>query len=180
MSQIWIHSDWHRWHENIYTFTYEDADGTTRRVRERFANVQEGDSYIEQRWRELVKPNDHVWCLGDLCMSRDNHRAQEFVKAFKSLPGHKRLILGNHDHLKTKWYIEAGFEKIKGSHLHDGILFSHYPLHESSLFRAKLNAHGHIHQNNSPTPRHYNCCVEVTGYEPIPIETLIKYAKEIQ
>lgn len=175
MGQIWVHSDWHKWHENIYRF----VDSAGVRIRHRFADVTEGDAYIEQRWRDLVKPNDHVWCLGDMCMHRENHRGQEFADFFRSLPGHKRLILGNHDHLKMKWYMEAGFQKIKGSHLHDGILFSHYPIHESSLgFRTKVNAHGHIHQNPSPSPLHFNCCVEVNNYEPIPIEVIQQYADQ--
>ena len=55
-AQIWLLSDWHWRHIGIYEFT--NASGV--RVRERFANYAEGDAYIEQRWRDLVKPSDHV------------------------------------------------------------------------------------------------------------------------
>lgn len=64
--QIWLHSDWHWRHENIYKFIYTDAGGNERRVRERFASAAEGDAYIEQRIRDLVKPEDHLYVLGDL------------------------------------------------------------------------------------------------------------------
>ena len=171
MSQLWLHSDWHWRHDNIYSFTLKLPDGTERRIRERFANAAEGDAYMEQRWRDLVKPQDHVYCLGDLCMFRENHRADEFVKFFKSLPGHKRLILGNHDRLKTQWYIDAGFQKIRGSRFHDGLLLTHIPVHLSSISRRmKGNVHGHTHEKPDCSHLHLNVSVERTNYEPVPIE----------
>jgi calcineurin-like phosphoesterase family protein len=179
--QIWIHSDWHLWHENIYTFTYKDADGLDRRVRERFNDAREGDAYIEQRWRDLIRPEDHVYCLGDLTMQRGKHRAEEFIKLFRSLPGHKRLILGNHDQYHVSTYSEAGFQKVKGSNMIDGLLLTHYPVHPSSLaFKVKANLHGHIHQNQSPPGKYINCCVEVNNYEPIPLEELKLRAAKLE
>lgn len=167
MSQIWLISDTHFWHDNIYTFT--GADG--RRIRERFANAVEGDGHMIQRWHDLVKAQDHIYHLGDVCMNRENHGAEWFVKLIKGLPGHKRLILGNHDHLKMKWYIEAGFQKIRSASLVEGMLLSHYPLHQASLtFKVKGNIHGHIHQHPDVSPQHLNVSVERTNYEPIPIE----------
>lgn len=165
-AQIWLHSDWHWRHENIYTFT--DASG--RRIRERFANAAEGDAYIEQRIRDLVKPSDHLWFLGDLTMFRENHMAHEFVKLFKSLPGDKSLIPGNHDHLKFKWYLEAGL-RIRGARTHEGLLFTHYPVHPSSLsFKVRANVHGHTHGAPDIDHRYLNVSVERTNYEPMPIE----------
>lgn len=176
-AQIWLHSDWHWKHENIYTFV--DASG--QRIRARFANMTEGDAYIEQRIRDLVKEQDHIYYLGDLTMFRENHMAAEFVKLFKSLPGHKRLVPGNHDHLKPKWYVEAGFTKIRGSHLHDGLLMTHFPVHPSSIgFRVVGNVHGHTHQQPDLGPKYLNVSVERTDYEPIPIEEAKKRFVEKQ
>lgn len=170
-AQIWLHSDWHWRHDNIYKFVYTDPSGVERRVRERFASCAEGDAFIEQAWRACIKPEDHVYCLGDLTMSRENHMAADFVTLFKSLPGHKRLILGNHDHLKMKWYIEAGFQKIRASNLVDGLLLTHYPVHPSSIsFKVKGNVHGHTHQQPDLDHRYLNVSVERTGYMPMPIE----------
>jgi calcineurin-like phosphoesterase family protein len=180
VGQLWVHSDWHRHHYNIYKFTYTDGNGVERRVRERFANATEGDAYIEQRIRDLVKDGDTILFLGDLCMNRKNDGGHEFAAFFRGLPGKKWLIPGNHDQLYANWYIDAGFRKIRGSFSVDGILFSHYPLHESSLYRAKVNAHGHIHQNPSPSGPYFNCCVEVNNYEPIPIETIKGYADSLK
>ena len=169
--QIWLISDMHLWHENLYRFTYTDAQGNERRVRERFTHAAESDAYMLQRWRDLIRPQDHVYNLGDLCMNRENHMAHAFVELFRSLPGHKRLILGNHDHLKPKWYVEAGFEKLRGGHVIDRLLLTHYPVHPSSInFRALGNVHGHTHQQPDLGPRYLNVCVERTDYAPIPIE----------
>ena len=169
--QIWLISDMHLWHENLYRFTYTDTEGHERRVRERFENVAEGDAYMLQRWRELVRPQDHIYNLGDICMNRENHMGHAFVELFRSLPGHKRLIAGNHDHLKPKWYVDAGFEKIRGAHLLDNLFLTHVPVHPRSIpHRALGNVHGHTHQQPDLGPRYLNVSVERTAYEPIPLE----------
>ena len=43
----------------------------------------------------------------------------------------------------------------------------------SDMFKVSYNLHGHIHQNQSPTPQHINCCVEVQDYTPKSIEQLV-------
>lgn len=175
--QIWITSDNHFWHENIYTF----VDATGRRIRERFKDAAEGDAYMIQRWADLVKPQDSIWHLGDICMNRENHGAERFVALFKGLPGHKRWVPGNHDHLKLKWYVEAGFEKISGGRLIDGLLLTHYPVHQASIsFKVKGNVHGHTHNAPDISPYHLNVSVERTNYEPIPIEETARRLKEKQ
>ena len=181
MSQFWIHSDWHWKHENIYRFDSVCPDGVARRIRHRFANAAEGDDYIESRWRDLIKPQDHVYCLGDLTMFRENHMAHDFVKLFKSLPGHKRLIPGNHDHLKPKWYVEAGFEKLRGAHFFQRLLMTHYPVHPSCItFKVIGNVHGHTHEKPDLGPQYLNVSVERTGYEPVPIEWALEQLREKQ
>ena len=181
MSNIFLHSDWHWRHQRIYEFTYTDAYGVERRVRERFATCVEGDAYIEQRWRDLIKPQDHCWVLGDVTMFRGKHQIYEFIALFKSLPGHKRLILGNHDHYDIEVYQQAGFEKIRGSNVISGLLLTHYPVHPSSLPRRCLgNIHGHIHQQPDVSPLHLNVSVERTDYEPVPIEWALERLREKQ
>ena len=71
----------------------------------------------------------------------------EFIQLTRSLPGHKRLILGNHDHYDISVYVEAGFEKIRASNVIDGLLLTHYPVHPGSIGRAIGNCHGQTHQH---------------------------------
>lgn len=177
MADIWLHSDWHWQHHNIYTFT----DRLGQRIRREFANAEDGDAYIAQAWAEDIKPEDHVWCLGDMTMFRGKHKATEFIHLMRSLPGHKRLILGNHDHYDMGVYVEAGFKKIRGSNMLDGLLLTHYPIHPGSLgFKTKANVHGHIHRNPSPPGLYINACVEVRDYRPVPFEDIKVEANQLK
>ncbi len=177
---IWILSDLHLFHENMYKFVYTDRFGVERRVRERFKDAAEGDAYMLDRWRTLVKPSDHLYNLGDVTLNRGNHMIHAFIGIHQSLPGHKRLILGNHDHYAVKVYSDAGYQKIKASNVIDGLLLTHYPVHPSSI-SAKFHAcvHGHIHQNQSPPGRYLNMSVENTDYEPVPLEVVKDRAKKL-
>ena len=175
---MWLISDTHWWHENIYRF--ESFPGGPR-VRERFANAAEGDEYMIMRWNELVKPEDHIYHLGDVVMEQGNNQRERFIRLIQSLSGHKRLILGNHDHYDVKLYREAGFQKVRGSNLLDGVLMTHYPVHPSSIgFKVLANAHGHIHEKKSPPGPYVNVSVEAIGYEPIPIEVVKDRAKMLK
>lgn len=58
-----------------------------------FTSVAAHDEALLSNWREVVAPEDIVWVLGDLCMGNPTAA----LAALKTLPGRKRLILGNHD-----------------------------------------------------------------------------------
>ena len=179
--QIWITSDTHLWHENMYKFVYTDKFGVERRVREEFPSAKEGDEFMLQAWREMVKPSDHVWHLGDVTMFRGKHMVHAFVGLMQSLPGHKRLILGNHDHYDMKVYAEAGFEKIRGNNVLDGLLMTHYPVHPGSMpKRCIANVHGHTHRNPGPEGPYVNVSVEMTGYKPIALEDVKALAEKVR
>ena len=174
--KIWLISDTHWGQHNIYKFLAED--GKTR-IRERFRDAYEGDAYMCQKWCELVAPEDHIWHLGDVTMERSSNAKTWFVNKIRSLPGHKRLILGNHDHLTMNVYKDAGFQKIKGSHKLDRLLLTHYPVHPDSIPSWCLaNVHGHIHQRPSPAGRYVNVSVERIGYQPILLEEVIRMAEK--
>lgn len=107
---------------------------------------------------ELVKPQDHVSFLGDLTMKRGSTYDRQWLKEeVKRYNGHKRLYLGNHDHMPVKRYLEAGFEKIYATwRCEEGFICSHFPLHPRSLSTATANVHGHIHQNPTYEPVIFN------------------------
>lgn len=56
---------------------------------------------------------------------------------------------------------------------HEGwtVRFSHQPLDD--LADGDLNVHGHIHQNPSPTSRHFNASVERIDYRPVLLKQVI-------
>lgn len=139
----------------------------------------EMDAELIRRHNDLVKPEDHWYCLGDVAMRRPKYVKRQL----EALNGHKRLIRGNHDIYKTREYLEF-FEEICGVRVIDRILFSHFPVHPSSLGPYVANVHGHIHEKDSPPPvmvtwgkdqnvkwvPYINISVEKTDYKPVSLE----------
>jgi calcineurin-like phosphoesterase family protein len=191
---IWYISDPHFSHANLVT-KFKLADGSPAR---KFANVEEMDAVIIQRWNEVVRPEDHVWCLGDVSFIRPR-----MDSILPRLLGHKRLILGNHDKFSISAYARH-FQKIRGSQVHDGILFTHIPVAPWSFGKFKANVHGHTHASlpliyGAPSPKlnglatthrssldssdtdllaesreciYINLCVENVSYRPVALETI--------
>lgn len=178
----WFASDHHFWHENIISFCDRP-----------FSNAEEMNERLIEWHNEFVKPSDHVTFLGDVTMRRGSAGgtdAQNLITLIKRMNGHKRLILGNHDHFPPKVYIEAGFEKIYGAHRIGSLMFTHIPVHPSSLSSVKANVHGHIHNNQDgafpPVMKidkvsqvvrwvpYVNISLEVTNYHPVTLEWIEK------
>jgi calcineurin-like phosphoesterase family protein len=182
MVNIWFSSDLHLSHYNIIAYGQRP-----------FSNIREMDEALLTYHNELVKPSDHWYNLGDVTMRRGGRTEKEwFMNTVRRFNGHKRLLLGNHDHFPIATYIAAGFEKIYATWRGiNNILLSHIPVHPGSIGGAIANVHGHIHQNPSPHPvmwvgkdgkirtkPYINICVEVTDYRPIHLdELLVRIAK---
>lgn len=162
MANIFIISDSHFGHANILNFT--DDQGNPVRS---FGSVQEMDDCMVEKWNSVVRPQDHVYHLGDVAMKRD------CIKTVARCNGHKRLVRGNHDVYKTKDYLPY-FDEIYGIRVLDGMIFTHIPIHPESLGRFKANIHGHVHgqPQGHYGPKYYNVCVEVLDYTPISLEEL--------
>jgi len=170
---IWVISDTHFQHENILKFT--DRDGSLIRGA-RFSSVKEMDEAMIENWNSVVKPGDKVYHLGDVFFGSK----ETFIPLWKKLNGQKRLILGNHDDAKffAKHELVAKID-VWRMFPEFGLILTHIPLHESVFgegrfrnFETVLNVHGHIHQNQSPTPNHRVVCVEHIDYTPINIEEI--------
>jgi calcineurin-like phosphoesterase family protein len=163
---IWLISDTHFGHANILTFYGPvGPDNMAHRIRPEFQTSDEMDETMIERWNEVVRPNDHVYHLGDVAMAR------RFVETVTPrLNGHKRLVRGNHDIYKTAAYLKAGWKEIHGMRVIDNIVLTHAPIHPQCLGRFTGNVHGHIHANASPPGRYLNVCVERIGYRPVSLE----------
>lgn len=73
------------------------------------------DSFLIDRWNEVVGPEDEVWMLGDACMGRLDHT----IEHLRRLHGRIVLVPGNHDrvwagdHRREQWwdhYLNAGID----------------------------------------------------------------------
>jgi calcineurin-like phosphoesterase family protein len=139
-----------------------------------FSSVEAMDEHMVEAWNKKVRPQDHVYHLGDVAMKR------QLLGIVRRLNGHKRLIFGNHDIFAYEEYAKAGFEKLMAYRVLDGIIFSHIPVYAGGLARFKVNVHGHLHENAvmsveaAPDPRYLSVCVERRNYVPVSLEELKK------
>lgn len=131
-----------------------------------FSCPEEMDEALVERWNAVVRPEDHVYHLGDVAIAR---RALSIVQR---LNGKKRLIMGNHDIFKVQEYLAAGFQKVMGIRVLEGLIMTHIPVHSSSLGRFGANVHGHTHTTGSPEGRYISVCVELTNYAPVSLEEI--------
>jgi len=175
MSQTYLISDTHWCHKNILKFT--DFDDSLIRG-EKFSSVEEMNECMYDNWNETVKPDDTVYHLGDVAFG--NYRSDnEFRDRFRSLPGTKVLIVGNHDDIP--WMVKEDMfdDYVMWYKLRDHkLLLTHVPVHASTLLKfpdntKMTNVHGHIHQKPAPTKAHRCVCVEWTDYKPIAVEKVM-------
>ena len=148
----WLTSDLHLFHKNIIQYCNRP-----------FGDEYEMNEIIVKTWNETVAPDDRVIVVGDLTAGLYD-RKQELTEIISRLNGRKTLILGNHDHLSSKWYRTAGFEVVTKSLVEDEILYVHKPAvdyNEKSvrlrdMHKPRLIVHGHIHRCDPDIPGHFN------------------------
>lgn len=141
---------------------------------------------IVKNWVNTVGADDLVIHLGDVGF----YKKREVNGLMKGLPGHKILVLGNHDRFPIKTYLENGFMAVVDSlimrvaHV-KGIkkqMFRYYTVMLSHKPMAIPNGvdygiHGHFHNNKSKRweeplvkvlePRHRLVSLEELGYSPV-------------
>ena len=175
MANIFIISDTHFNHANILNFTNDAGE----LVRPGFANVDEMNEHMVEKWNGAVKPTDHIYHLGDVHFGA-KLRAKENANILRRLNGKKRLVLGNHDDAKDP-VLHEFFEKIMLWRMfkEHSVVLSHTPMRESVLGEARwegnaINIHGHIHRNPNPSPKHINVSVEMMDYTPKHIDDILR------
>lgn len=135
------------------------------------------DEAIIEAWNASIAPSDKVYHLGDVVLGNNSDAWMKLH--WHKLHGKKRLVLGNHDSVRLLLpYFDAILES-RDLRLF-GLLLTHRPAHESQLHdykrdRPLRNIHGHIHYQESPSPRHINVCVERHNYSPVPLDDLRIY-----
>ncbi len=148
--------------------THFDHANIIRYQNRPFASVNEMNDALLRNWRHTVGKDDVVYFLGDVSFGRGSRSTEWWLSR---LPGHIIFICGSHDRL--------GVECRKSMViLFDGIKF--YLVHSPSDIAETWNGwviHGHKH-NDVPfidfDKQRVNVSVEVVGYKPVALSTIVK------
>lgn len=157
MSRVWLTTDTHFQHRKLIEKGFRPADF---------------EAQIIQRWREMVRPHDHIYHLGDVIVGNDT----TMVHILESLPGVKTLIRGNHDKRSRTWYRQNGFVDCVDAVVLQDVFLTHEPA-KVLPFVCTLNIHGHLHDDNHRRheyelqPWHQQLALELTGYRPVLLES---------
>jgi calcineurin-like phosphoesterase family protein len=173
---VFIVSDTHFGHANICKFKAKDGS----KIRP-WDDINEHDEALVQNWNSVVKPNDKVYHLGDVAVSKKS------LDILARLNGDKILIRGNHDIFDLKDYAKY-FRDVRSYHILNGCIFSHAPIHTSCLEKYGCNVHGHTHINHvkkiadigglEDDPSYLNVCVEHTNYTPLHLDEVFDRIKK--
>lgn len=136
----WFTADLHLGHKNIIKPDYCDRP---------FATIEENDLELARRWDAVVKPEDEVYILGDLCFNV--RQAEAFLE---NRPGQKIMIWGNHDPKKAgerarlaPRFVKTGdILETKDPVTDTKIVMCHYPmLRWNKAHFGSWMLHGHTH-----------------------------------
>ena len=151
-------------------FGHGGALGLYRRP---FPSVPVMNEGMIERWNETVGPDDEVWHLGDFAI-RQRQAVVEGLLA--RLPGRKHLVTGNNDAL---WTTEAsGWESVQpyAEMTIEGfsLVLCHYPFRSwRGMAKGSVNLHGHSHGRLKPLLRQFDVGVDVWGFCPVTLRTIL-------
>lgn len=196
-------ADLHLGHRNIARYEPGRAQAARMALQGRAADDETQarlDSFLIDRWNEVVRPDDEVWLLGDACMGRLDRTIEQLGR----LLGRIVLVPGNHDrvwagdHRRDQWwgrYLEAGIDEIVDGtttlELADGTLVDvdHFPYVGDSREvdrhvdwrprdRGRVLLHGHVHSAWRTNGRMINVGVDAWHYAPISEQQIMELVAE--
>jgi len=137
-----------------------------------FNNVDEHIDTLVKNHNSVVRPDDMVYMLGDVCYQK----APEYLSQVSRFNGKKTLVRGNHDKVFTDEQLRPYFDAIyiegQGFSMEiDGILcyLTHYPTEGLNLH---FNLVGHIHAAWKYQLNMFNVGVDANHFFPVDLETI--------
>lgn len=166
--RIFLSSDWH-----FYSLKYKKEKNAV--------NTRDIVSWCKNN----IKDEDVFMYLGDMCFrwasDEDNNKVQEI---FKSLPGIKILILGNHDIVAGEdFYLNCGFDYVLDELVWHDCIFSHRPININNNKGININIHGHIHKwseyNTTDGSKNVNVYPYYYDNKPVTLDYLLNNYEEL-
>jgi len=157
-------SDYHWGHNNV--LKYDNRP---------FETIEDHDKYIVECHNKIVRPNDHLWFLGDLSLGD----LKEAELMLRDMNGIKHFIKGNHDHEDTiRLYHRCGI--YHGEQLTiviDGqkIILNHCRMYAwPNSPHGSWNIHGHSHGTLDKVPwgKSIDVGINIRDYYPLSFGTI--------
>ena len=175
---VWFTADLHFGHGNVIGYSGRP-----------FADADEMDDALIERWNAVVDATDTVWVLGDVALGR----IAETLPLVRSLNGRKLLLAGNHDRCWsghgrraegwTERYLDAGFAEVHQDALkieieRRRVIACHFPYrgdshdHDRYVEQRPVDTgawllHGHVHERWRQRGRMINVGVDAWDYRPV-------------
>jgi calcineurin-like phosphoesterase family protein len=159
MQEVWFTSDTHFFHKRIVELANRP-----------FANMEEMNEVMIQKWNERVRKGDLTYFLGS-----------DTSNVIDRLNGQIHVIRGNHDdgleRFKTRFVTFQSYKEIKiGT---QNIVLFHYPIaiwHGAN--KGYWNLHGHSHGNFSdPVLPRYDVGVDPNNFAPVSFDEVSEIMK---
>lgn len=166
MSATYLISDLHLGHANV--IDYCDRP---------FPDVETMNRALVDSWNAVVDPDDEVVFAGDLTISGS---AADFLRWTDTLNGEIVFLVGNHDRTVMRTLDDVHvMDHYRFEHGGYRFYCTHFPENLPTNFDG-WGIYGHHHNNHpaefpflDPERRRVNVSVELIGYEPLAVETLV-------
>lgn len=178
---IWFTSDLHLNHSKIIEYCNRP-----------FSSVEEMNESLINNWNSVVKPNDIIFCLGDIALGGSG----VWNTLIPRLNGKIHLILGNHDIRNWRESYRDLFESVSEQLTVEidkkTFILTHFPLlcyHGTwGTEMNVINLHGHIHLCKGATGKdverlqytfstQYDVGVDLNNYTPISYNQVMERIK---
>lgn len=157
MNKIFFTADLHFGHTNILRHCPNRPFATE-------SDTRLHDEWLLDLWRSTIEKKDDIYILGDLTFLK----SEDARHLLEKLPGHKHMILGNHDgsikaysnyFVSTNQLNDIVIKPAKAEFLHENLQLSlcHYPMvtwnhkpHGSIMLHG--HCHGRLDEYNGQSP----------------------------
>lgn len=148
LDDVLVWTDTHFGHRRILNFCQKTRPYASDPKNPTDDDIKAMDLAIIKAWNSKAK-GKIIYFLGDFSFSRDNDYNQWI---FNQLAGDKHLILGNHDHKKTRRLGWSSISDYKDLTIQDKLfVLHHYPISNwNKMVHGSYHLYGHVHGEYVP------------------------------
>lgn len=163
----WYTADPHFNHDNIIHY-----------CKRPFASVYQMDDVLVENYTACVKPEDDLWIVGDFGFEYSSRKGY-LDNIFARLPGHKHLVIGNHDSkLITGFSWDSAHDIVTVKDGDQNFVLCHYPmLTWEGARKGAIQLFGHVHNYWRGTRNSVNVGVDLWNFKPVQKQDIITSAR---